>query len=414
MKILISGASVAGPVLAYWLHRYGFEPTVVERTLAARHGLGGHAVDLYAAAAHVTRRMGCWDAIEAARTRLDTMTVERFGRRPVEVDLRRMYAGISSRHVEILRGELTRILYGASRDSAEYLFGDSIADLHDDGVGVDVTFDSGLQRRFDLVIGADGLHSNVRRLVFGPEQELQRPLGGYLAVFSMPDVFGLGNRMLAHFSVGKLVGVYGVHQTGQVRAGFLFRGDLTYDHRDKEQQKALLVKEFRNYGWKGARATAAPEDSRGLLLRLDRPDHPGQLAPRPDRAGRRRRVLPRPGCRRWHQPGRRRGVRPGRRAGEGRARRTAQLRAGDPAARRQQQEAQPEGHGYGHPQQRAGGAADARSSRHVGQATYGTPTPYLVAERSRQGVQLDHSPGLLTPPAAREQPAGPVATTAPC
>lgn len=250
MKILISGASVAGPVLAYWLHRYGFEPTVVERTPAARHGLGGHAVDLYGAAAEVTRRMGCWDTIVAARTQLDSMTVERFGRRPVEVDLSRMYAGISRRHVEILRGELTKILSEAGRGSAEYVFGDSVANLHDDGEGVDVTFDSGLERRYDLVIGADGLHSNVRRLAFGPEAELQRPLGGYLAVFSMPDVFGLGNHTLAHFSVGKLVGVYGVHQTGQVRAGFLFRGDLTYDHRDKDQQKALLVKEFGDYGWK--------------------------------------------------------------------------------------------------------------------------------------------------------------------
>ena len=250
MKILISGASVAGPVLAHWLHRYGLEPTVVERTPAARHGLGGHAVDLFSPAADVTRRMGCWDEIEAARTRLDAMTVERFGERPVEVDLSRMYAGISSRHVEILRGELTRILYGASRDSAEYVFGDSIASLADDGAGVDVTFESGLQRRFDLVIGADGLHSNVRRLTFGPEEQLNRPLGGYLAVFSMPDVFGLGNHTLAHLSVGKLVGIYGVHQTGQVRAGFLFRGDFRYDHRDKDEQKALLVKEFGNYGWK--------------------------------------------------------------------------------------------------------------------------------------------------------------------
>jgi 2-polyprenyl-6-methoxyphenol hydroxylase-like FAD-dependent oxidoreductase len=251
MKVLISGASVAGPVLAHWLHRYGFEPTLVERTPALRHGLGGHAVDLFSSAADVSRRMGCWDAIDAARTQLDAMTIERFGRPPVEVDLSRMYAGISSRHVEILRGELTRILYDATRDTAEYIFGDSIASLHDDGSGVDVTFDSGTERHFDLVIGADGLHSNVRRLVFGPEGPLHRPLGGYLAVFSMPDVFGLGNHTLSHFSVGKLVGIYGVHQTGQVRGGFLFRApELQYDYHDKDEQKALLAKEFRDYGWK--------------------------------------------------------------------------------------------------------------------------------------------------------------------
>jgi 2-polyprenyl-6-methoxyphenol hydroxylase-like FAD-dependent oxidoreductase len=252
MKVLISGASVAGPVLAHWLHRYGFEPTLVERTPAGRHGLGGHAVDLFGPAAEVARRMGRLDAIEASRTRLDAMTIERFGRRPVHVDLTRLYAGISSDHVEILRGELTKILYDATRDSAEYLFGDSIADLHDDGAGVDVTFDSGEERRFDLVIGADGLHSNVRRLAFGPEESMRRPLGGYLAVYSMPPALGLGDRMLGHLSVDKLCGAYGVYQTGQERATFLFRKreELRYDYRDKEQQKALLVKEFGDYGWK--------------------------------------------------------------------------------------------------------------------------------------------------------------------
>jgi 2-polyprenyl-6-methoxyphenol hydroxylase-like FAD-dependent oxidoreductase len=252
MKVLISGASVAGPVLAHRLHHYGFEPTIVERTPELRHGLGGHAVDLFSSAAEVTRRMGCWDAIEAARTHIDAMTIERFGKPPVEVDLSRMYAGISSSHVEILRGELTKILYDATRDTAEYVFGDSIASLHDDGNGVDVTFDSGAERRFDLVIGADGLHSNVRRLAFGPEEPLRRWLGGYLAVFSMPDIFNVGNHTLAHLSVDKLVGIYGVHQTGQTRSGFLFRTphELHYDYRDRDEQKALLVKEFSDYGWK--------------------------------------------------------------------------------------------------------------------------------------------------------------------
>ena len=252
MKILISGASVAGPVLAYWLHRYGFEPTVVERTPAIRHGLGGHAVDLFGPAAEVARRMGCWDAIDAARTRIESMTIERFGKRPVHIDLSRLYAGISGSHVEILRGELTKILYDATRDTVEYMFTDSIATLHDDGDGVDVTFDSGSERRFDLVIGADGLHSNVRRLAFGPEESMRRPLGGYLAVYSMPPVFGLGDHMLGHLSVGKLCGAYGVHQTGQERATFLFRTphELRYDYRDKDEQKRLLLNEFGDYGWK--------------------------------------------------------------------------------------------------------------------------------------------------------------------
>ncbi|GAB2631140.1 FAD-dependent monooxygenase [Kribbella swartbergensis] len=250
-RVLISGASVAGPVLAYWLRRFGFEPTVVERTPALRHGLGGHAVDLFGSGVEVVRRMGVWTQVHEARTRTSIMTLERHGGRPVEVNVDRLSAGISDQHVEILRGELTKILYDATRADVEYLFGDSIASVHDDGSGVDVTFDHAAPRRFDLVIGADGLHSTVRRLVFGPEEGLRRPLGGYLAVYSLPDLFDLGNRMLVHLDVDRIVSTYGVHQTGQARAAFLFRrsGELAFDHRDQEQQRRILEAEFRDYGW---------------------------------------------------------------------------------------------------------------------------------------------------------------------
>lgn len=250
MKVLISGASVAGPVLAYWLDRYGFETTVVERTPALRHGLGGHAVDLFGHATNVVQQMGLWDEIVAARTMIDELTIERSGGRPVHVDLKRLYAGMSDQHVEILRGELTRILSAAT--TSEYLYGDSITALTDDGAGVDVTFEHSTPRRFDLVIGADGMHSNVRRLAFGPEESVRRHLGGYLAVYSTPNLFGLGTEMLTHQSVNRLVATYGVRQTGQSRAAFMFRTEteLEYDYRDKDQQKALLAKEFRDYGWR--------------------------------------------------------------------------------------------------------------------------------------------------------------------
>ncbi|MFB6726209.1 FAD-dependent monooxygenase [Kribbella sp. NPDC056345] len=250
MKVLISGASVAGPVLAYWLDRYGFETTVVERTPALRHGLGGHAVDLFGQATDVVQQMGLWDEVKAARTMIDDLTIERSGGRPVHVDLGRLYAGISDRHVEILRGELIRILSSAT--TSEYLFGDSITALTDDGAGVDVTFERNAPRRFDLVIGADGMHSNVRRLAFGPEEPVRRHLGGYLAVYSMPDLFPLGSSMLIHQSVDRLVGLYSVRQTGQSRAMFMVRteAELEYDYRDKDQQKALLATAFRDYGWR--------------------------------------------------------------------------------------------------------------------------------------------------------------------
>ncbi|HEY8200146.1 MAG TPA: hypothetical protein VII47_02195, partial [Actinomycetota bacterium] len=130
-SVLVSGASIAGPTLAYWLSRHGFTPTVVERTPELRRGLGGHAVDLFGPSYDVAQRMGVLPAVLAARTTTQVLTLEHPGRRPVDVDLRRLMTAISKRHVEILRGELAAILYEASRAGTEYVFGDSIRTIED-------------------------------------------------------------------------------------------------------------------------------------------------------------------------------------------------------------------------------------------------------------------------------------------
>ena len=160
-NILISGASVAGPALAYWLRRQGFNPTVVERAPSLRGG--GYAVD-FRGAAHlsVLAKMGLLDQIRDQQTHLDTTTyVDADGRRVAS-----MPAEIFAGDVEILRGDLGRILYQATRDGTEYLFGDTITGLDQRADGVHVTFSRAEPRVFDLVIGADGLHSAVRRLAF--------------------------------------------------------------------------------------------------------------------------------------------------------------------------------------------------------------------------------------------------------
>jgi 2-polyprenyl-6-methoxyphenol hydroxylase-like FAD-dependent oxidoreductase len=250
-EVLVSGASVAGPTLAWWLHRYGFTPTVVEHTPALRAGLGGHAVDLFGPAVDVAEWMGLLPQVQAARTRTELVVVERPGRAPLEVDVSRLVAGISARHVEIMRGELTSILYGATRDDVEYRFGDSIRTLDQDGDGIEVTFEHGPPRRFGLVVGADGLHSNVRRLVFGDEAAFRHFLGGYLGVFTLPNYRGLDGRMVSWSAPGRTAAMYPVRQTGQARALFLFRSaeELRYDHTDLEAQRRLLRKAFSERTW---------------------------------------------------------------------------------------------------------------------------------------------------------------------
>ncbi|MEO3800254.1 FAD-dependent monooxygenase [Nonomuraea sp. B1E8] len=248
MRILISGASVAGPALAYWLGRYGFEVTVVERAPALRKS-GGHAVDLFRPAMDIVERMGVLEQVLARRTGTDLLTMYREGHaRPVDLEVRRLMSAVSDRHAEIMRDDLSEILYDATRHDAGYVFGDSIASISDCG---EVVFDSGRTGAYDLVIGADGLHSNVRRLIFGPESRFTSWIGAYLAVASVPDHLGLDGRMEGLAGVGRMAALYSAAHMADARAVFLFRTPepLDYHHRDVARQKQWLREHFADAGW---------------------------------------------------------------------------------------------------------------------------------------------------------------------
>jgi 2-polyprenyl-6-methoxyphenol hydroxylase-like FAD-dependent oxidoreductase len=179
--VLISGASVAGPALAYWLDRYGFRVTVVEKAPALRPG--GQAVD-FKGRTHrtVLERMGVWEEIRQRRTgRFDTVYLDASGR-----ELAVMTGEFTGGDVEILRGDLTAILYERTRTRCQYRFGDSIAALTETADGVRAEFEHGAAQTFDLVVGADGIHSRVRRLAFGPERDFVRHLGYYYCVAGAP------------------------------------------------------------------------------------------------------------------------------------------------------------------------------------------------------------------------------------
>ncbi|NUT49713.1 MAG: FAD-dependent oxidoreductase [Saccharothrix sp.] len=270
MRVLISGASIAGPVLAYWLTRYGFDVTVVERAPGPRK-TGGHAVDLFRPAMDVVERMGVLPRIVERATGGERMVVRSPGARPVEVDLRRLFDAVSDRHVEIMREDLAEVFHDVTRDDVEHVFGDSVTSVSEDG---EVTFEHGGPRRFDLVVGADGLHSTVRRLVFGEVPE--HFVGAYLAVLSLPDDLELGDRTLAHYEVGRIAACYSARHLPDARAVFLFRSPpLDYHHRDVARQKELLREAYAGVGGEVPRWLAALDDGGAFYfdsitqLRLD-------------------------------------------------------------------------------------------------------------------------------------------------
>jgi 2-polyprenyl-6-methoxyphenol hydroxylase-like FAD-dependent oxidoreductase len=243
VRILISGASIAGPVLAYWLHRHGFDATVVERAPMLRKA-GGHGVDLFRPAMEISAKMGVLERIEARATGINRLVMHREGRaRATEIDLTKIYGATSDRHVEIMRDDLSEIYYAAGREDVEYLFGDSITSIDHEG---EVTFEHAPARKFDVVVGADGLHSNVRRLTFGEEAALTRFIGGYLAVVSAPKTLTNAGEMVTHVGVGRLAGIYTAEHLDDARAVFMFRSEaeLDYDHRDSLRQKGILRDTF--------------------------------------------------------------------------------------------------------------------------------------------------------------------------
>ena len=235
-RILISGASIAGLTLAHWLARYGFAPTVVER--APRLRAGGNGVDVRDHAIDVVERMGVMPRVRAAATDVLGMKfVDADDRGVARIDTRDPTA------VEIMRGDLAALLHEVT--DVEYMFSDSIRRLEKDDDGVTVSFDHAGTRRFDLVIGADGLHSTVRRLAFGPESRFLRHQDHYFAFANTEASLG-ENRWVTMYNVpGKMAGIYRSGNHAQAKAYFVFRsGALTYDHRDVERHKRLVSDVF--------------------------------------------------------------------------------------------------------------------------------------------------------------------------
>jgi len=249
MRILISGASLAGLTTAYWLKRYGFKPTLVEQAPALL--TGGYKIDVRGTALQVLQRMGIYDAVVAASTNMqEALLVDKEGK------VINKMSGDEFGHrvgddIEIIRGKLCQILMDQISDT-EFIFGDSIQEISPLSDEVTVKFKHHKPREFDLVIGGDGVHSNVRRLVFGAETRFLQQLGLYLCVFTIPNYLNLDRveMQYSELELGRVAAVWSARGEPDMKACFGFSApSTTVDLNDRAQQQQILRTIYEGIGW---------------------------------------------------------------------------------------------------------------------------------------------------------------------
>ncbi|MEU6032187.1 FAD-dependent monooxygenase [Streptomyces tauricus] len=242
MHILVSGAGVAGLSLGRVLGMRGHRVTIVER--ADRLRGNGSPIDVRGDAIQVAGKMGILPAVRDARIRMTEQVhfVDEngtaIGRLPSDI-------GDSSDDIEIAREDLSRILADALPDIVDLRLSESVNSIAEHHDQVDVVFASGTSESFDLVLGADGMHSAVRRLVFGPEQDWIRHLGLYVAIIDMPrEAEAEAERINPMYSYpGHLAGI--ARFKDKAIGLLMFASDpLDYDYRDIEAQKRILFDRF--------------------------------------------------------------------------------------------------------------------------------------------------------------------------
>jgi 2-polyprenyl-6-methoxyphenol hydroxylase-like FAD-dependent oxidoreductase len=275
-KILISGASIAGPTLAWWLRRFGFEPVLVERMGGPARG--GHAIDVRGAALEILEAMDLAGTARDNAMRMKGVSIiDDEGRETWRSEEMTISGGrLDSPDVEILRDRLSHVLVGGLPEGVRMQYGDSILALDEDADGVAVGFASGTRDRFDLVIGADGLRSNTRRMAFGEDHLFLRSFDVALAPFSAPNTLGLEDWQISYKGRNGGYMVYTTPENDQLRVCFNVPSGLGDDLGDRAAQMARIREATKGLAWETPRfleaMEAAPDFYLGLIaqVRMDR------------------------------------------------------------------------------------------------------------------------------------------------
>ena len=250
-NILISGAGIAGPTLAYWLQKYGFNPTIVE--VASKPRMGGYLIDFWGAGLDVAEKMNLMPTLNQEGFQIESITfLDANGDYDGKLNISQVTKALDGRVLSLLRSDLAKEIYEITKNNTEYIFGDSIKEIKQNEKDILVSFEKGQKRRFDLVVGADGFNSNVRNIVFKDQDKYEKYYGYYTAACTIDNYLNKDfSKDLINFSVpGKQLIMYSTSKD-KITLSFTFRHKhrFLYDRHDSQAQKELLWDVYRDQKW---------------------------------------------------------------------------------------------------------------------------------------------------------------------
>jgi 2-polyprenyl-6-methoxyphenol hydroxylase-like FAD-dependent oxidoreductase len=249
-RVLISGMGIAGTTLAYWLIQYGFEPTIIELYPARR--TGGYMIDFMGTGYDVAERMGIVQTIKGTGYRINEINmVNKRGRKMGSIRGDIFQKANEGRFVPILRGDLADAIFKTIEGKVETIFNDKIKTIEQNEDGVNITFEKSSPAHFDLMVGADGLHSGVRKQIFGPEETFEKYLGYYTAAFIANDYpYRDKDSYKGYFTPNHQVWRYSLPDN-RTAFSFIFKvpSKINLKTLTLNEQKEFLIEAFTNNGW---------------------------------------------------------------------------------------------------------------------------------------------------------------------
>ena len=248
-KILISGGGIAGLTLAYWLKEYGFEPTIVEIGNDLR--AGGYMIDFWGVGYTVAEKMNILQQLELEQSNYkiqEVKFVDENSKRTGGLKTAKLRKLVNGRYLNLLRSSLEKVLYEKIKGKVDIRFSTSIAEINQHTESVQVIFNNGNSETFDLLIGAEGLRSNTRRLVFGPDKDYEVFLNYYTAAYTLDNFTGKDAFFESYSVPEKQIGLYDVGNK-KLATFYIFRSKEYFGRIRTAEKKQKLLSAFKSVGW---------------------------------------------------------------------------------------------------------------------------------------------------------------------